>query len=678
MILPKKEGSARLLGGALLVALALAAYRNSFSVPFLFDDHEAIAANPTIKNLWAIRDVLHPPSHGSGVTGRPVVNLTLAMNYACGGTNVAVYHWFNFALHALAGLVLFGLIARTLRQPALAARVGPTALPVAWCAAALWVVHPLHTESVTCVIQRTEVLVGFFYLLTHYCFIRACDSNRSTVWLTAAIAACAFGMGSKEVMVSAPLMVLLYDRTFVAGSFADAWRRRSAFYIGLAATWILLAYLVSNGGGTRGTSAGFGLGVSPLAYATKQCDAIVRYVMLAAWPHPLVLDYGESLAVPFPTVWLEAGALLSAAVATAGGLWRRPTIGFLGVWFFAILAPSSSVVPLLTQTVAEHRMYLPLIALIVPAVAVVHLRLPGPAAAVSLAVTAAFAVLTGWRNHDYRTGIAIWSDTALKSPRNSRAHHNLGVELAAAGHPEAAIRSFEKAIDCKPTDLLAHYSLAHELAKFPGRREQAIAHYETALQIDPRHANSHVNLAALLAADPARQHAAIAHYEFALRLAPDNSVAHNNLANELARLPGRQAEAAVHYEQALRLNPTDAEFHFNYAGLLATDERSASAARSHYERALALRPDFAEAHFRLANELAKTPTGLAEAAIHYETVLKLNPRHAQAHYNLGVVLANLRHTTEAIGHFEAVLELDPHSSDARENLALLKHRLPNP
>ena len=100
---------------------------------------------------------------------------------------------------------------------------------------------PLQTESVTYIIQRTEALVGLFYLLTLYCVIRGATSRRSMSWYAAAVAACLLGMATKEVMATAPVIVLLYDRTFLAGSFREAWRRRYGLYLALAATWGVVA-----------------------------------------------------------------------------------------------------------------------------------------------------------------------------------------------------------------------------------------------------------------------------------------------------------------------------------------------------------------------------------------------------------------------------------------------------
>lgn len=663
----------RWIAAGFLALVALLAYCNSFSTPFLFDDHESIEANPTIQRLGDLVTVLQPPANGCGVTARPVVNLSLAINYAINGTNERSYHWLNLAIHVLATLTLFGLVRRTLLQPPLRDRFGRTALPFAWAVAAIWSVHPLQTESVTCVVQRTELLVGLFYLLALYAFVRSIDSSRRRLWQGLAVTSCLLGMGSKEVMVSAPLMVLLYDRTFVAGSFRAAWRQRRQFYACLGSTLFLLGYLVVSGGGTRGASAGFGLGVSPVAYALKQCEAVVHYLWLCVWPHPLVLDYGESLAVHPVGVWVAAAFLVVLLGAVAVAPRRRPVLGFVGVWFFVILAPSSSVVPLVTQTIAEHRMYLPLAAVVAMLTAGVEHVTSNSRWTVLMTIVGVLGILTARRNFDYRSSVAIWTDTVEKSPRNSRAHHNLGVALAQLpGRSADAIASFRNAIACKPTDVLAHYSLALELAQTPANRALAYEQYEIALRIDPRHQRSHFNLANLLAQDPARIPEAIAHYETAIRLKPDDSRAHNNLANELAKITGRSIDAFAHYREALQIQPDDPEVHFNFAGLLARFPDGTTDAVRHYERALQLRPNFVDAHYRLANELAKKSERLPDAIEHYQAVLRIDPTHAAAHFNLAVVCANVGQTDEALRHFERALALKPDWAEARENLELLQ------
>src|ERR1022692_3445174 len=382
-----------LAGGAALAALAIAAYGGTFSVPLLHDDGFAIASNASIRHLGT---ALVPPV-GSTASGRPVLNLSLAANYAVSGTAVGSYHAVNLAIHILAGLTLFGIVRRSsdlvgsyhavnlaihilagltlfgIVRRTLAPRTGASAFAVAFSASLLWTLRPLQTESVTYIIQRAESLMGLFYLLTLYCFIRGAGAGGPGRfwWLAASVFACLLGMATKEVMVSAPLVVLLYDRTFLAGGFREAFRRRWRLYAGLAATWIALALLVLSTHSRSGT-AGFGTTVAWWRYALTQLPAVVHYLWLCFWPHRLIFDYGSALEIPSFRVVPCALIIAGLAAATAWALARRPAVGFLGASFFAILAPSSSIVPVATETIAEHRMYLPLAAVAVLVVLGIH------------------------------------------------------------------------------------------------------------------------------------------------------------------------------------------------------------------------------------------------------------------------------------------------------------------
>jgi tetratricopeptide (TPR) repeat protein len=619
------------------VALTGVAYSNSFSGPFVFDDLPTILGNPTLRQLWPLGPVLSPPSDlGLTVTGRPVVNLSLALNYAWSGQAVWSYHALNLLIHTLAGLVLFGLARRTLaRFP----RWQERATPLAFAIAGLWLVHPLQTAAVTYIVQRAESLVSLFFLLTLYASTRAAGSHPSSPniptssgprlgWQCVAVIASALGMATKEVMVSAPLLVWLYDRTFSYGGFLAAWRARRGFYLALAATWLVLVGLML-GSGARGGTAGFGLGIPWWQYAATQCAALLHYLRLAIWPSPLVFDYGGAVLVDgFGEVWPQALALLALAAGTVWALVRRPWLGFIGVWCFAILAPTSSLVPL-ADTMFEHRLYLPLAALLALAVVVLHTYLRRLAPWLLTAALVASIAGTVHRNADYRTELSLWSDTVAKRPQNARAHYTLGAVLAAAG-----------------------------------RDTDAIVHYETALQLKPRSPEAHNNLGNLLVRLK-RDAEAAAHYEAALRVTP-SAETHSNLGNLLLRL-GRAAEARAHYEAALRLRPDSADAHNNLGNLLAQSGDLASAA-THYEAALRSRPDLADAHANLGNVLAQSgrPT---DAVPHYEAALRLRPNFATARFNLATALLECRRFEEAVAAYEAVLRQQPDYPGLRNALA---------
>lgn len=597
------------LAAFVVIAAGLLAYQNSFTGAFVFDDVPAILENPTIHRLWPVWQALNPPHKGSTtVEGRPILNLSLAINYAWDGTRVWGYHALNLAIHILAGLTLLGIVRRTLLQPPLRERFGMAAVPLALAIAVIWVVHPLQTESVTYVVQRAESMMALFYLLTLYCAIRAVESDPPNVWYALCVGSCLLGMACKEVMVSAPVTVLLYDRTFLAGTFAGAWRRRWRLYLSLAATWILLGYLVVTTG-NRGGTAGVGTGMAWQAYALTQLPAIAHYLRLAVWPRPLVFDYGTGLANHIGEI--VPGALIVSAIVigTLVAVRRWPAVGFLGAWFLVILAPSSSVVPVATETIAEHRMYLPLaavIAMVVLSAFEIGKRLFNKQQGMTVAwvasgsVVAAFTFMTMQRNQDYLSEVTIWQDTVAKRPNNLRAHYDLAHALAQRGRLPEAIAQYEQALRINPNNADAHNNLGAAL-KDMGRLPDAIGEYEQALRIKPEFAEAHNNLAVALMKQGSLPEA-IRECEQALRLKPDLAVAHHNLANALFQ-EGKVSEAIGEYEQVLRINPDYAEAHNNLGVALQRQGRVPEAI-TEYEQALRLRPDYVQAQDNLARARA--------------------------------------------------------------------------
>jgi tetratricopeptide (TPR) repeat protein len=212
----------------------------------------------------------------------------------------------------------------------------------------------------------------------------------------------------------------------------------------------------------------------------------VLYLELSVWPHPLVVDYGRALVRNALEVWLQALLLILLVAGAMLSLWRRPALGFAGAWFFAILAPSSSVVPLATQTLAEHRMYLPLAAVVTLAVVGIHAVCRRQGWVVFAALALGLGMLTARRNEDYRSELAIWSDTVAKQPNNERAHNGLGLAWSKMpGRLNDAIAQYEEALRLQPDYAGAHNNLGNAWSKMPGRLNDAIAQLEEALRLQP-------------------------------------------------------------------------------------------------------------------------------------------------------------------------------------------------
>ncbi len=645
--------SLSLLAAAALAACTLAAYHGCFRVPFVFDDTTAVLENPSIRSLWPVWGAFFPPAEATTMGGRPLANLTLALNYAVSGTDVWSYHAFNVLVHVLAGLALLGVVRRTLLLPRLRARFGSDALPLSLAAALIWTLHPLQTESVTYVVQRVESMVGLFYLATFYCLVRSSDSARPALWRALTVAACVLGMATKEVMVTAPVMLLLYDRTFLAGSFGGALRIRRGLYGALASTWLLLAVLVASTGWNRGGSAGFG-SASPVAYWLTQVEAVAHYLRLSAWPHPLVFDYGVHLAGGPGEAAFCALVVLSLASATAVAVWRRPALGFLGAWFLLILAPSSAV-PVATQTMAEHRIYLPLaaaaVALVTGAYALAGRRCLVPLAGVALIL----GFLTSARNEVYKSPLSLWGDTARERPGNARAHNNLGMALSQAGRIPEAVAEFEASLRIQPADQATHSNLGNALDR-AGRPTEAIAQYRAALQLQPDFAPALYNLAKALY-ETGQFAPSVSEYESAIRAQPDYADAYKGLGDALQAVPGRSDEAMGRYEQALRLRPDFAEASEGLGVALCASGRAPEGIER-IEAALRLKPGFAKAHFDLGNALVQTGR-VAEAAGQFEEALRIDPELAEANSNLGMILCRSGRIPEGLAHIEAAIRSKP-------------------
>jgi protein O-mannosyl-transferase len=583
----------------LIAFIGLLAYLNSLHAPFIFDDRYHIVENTRIRQLWPLWAIV---AHSS----RPVVHLSLALNYALGGLNPLGYHLFNIGVHILAALVLWGIVRRTLRSESLKAKWGAAAAWMAPLVALLWLAHPIQTESVTYTVQRGESLMGLFYLLTLYCVIRSIGAPRGLWWQIAAVASCLLGVASKGVIVTAPLIVLLYDRAFLAKSWGELFRRRYALYAALAATLALFPVLLANAPEEWKDTAGLGYaGVSPLQYAMTQPGVILHYLRLAVWPAGLCLDYGWPVAHGAAEILLPLiaiGALLAATV----WLWmRNPGAGFIGAWFFLILMPTSSFNPI-ADVVVEHRMYLSLAAVAMAAVIALAMLLKGSnrwAYAVGGLLVVVLIAGTYQRNLDYGSESAMWEDTVAKSPDNPRAHYDLGTALERDGRVPEAILHYQLAIQKNPHYADALTNLGHLLAS-SGKAAEAVPYLERAVQEKPGLAQAQNNLAFALV-QVGRTQDAISHWDLALKIKPDYAEVYSNLGIVLAQ-QGNVQEAIGQWEQALRFDPTLADAHNNLAYALSQQGRTPDAI-SHYDEAVRLKPDSAQYSINLARLLATTP-----------------------------------------------------------------------
>ncbi len=430
----------------------------------------------------------------------------MQLDYAVHGNGVFGYHAVNIAIHAAAAVVLFLLVRKSLPLT----RSGIDSTWLAFAAALLWAVHPLQTSSVTYIIQRFESLMGLGFLLCLYGVLRgatAAERNSQWSWYVVAWLAYCGSIGSKEVAAVCPLVVLLYDRSFLAGTWCGAFKQRWPLYLAFLPPLAWLAMTMRGTLGDDGTNAGFGYeGVTPWEYLRSQGGVILHYLRLSLWPDSLCLDYAWPVATSPLAIYLPGAIVLALLALSLWALWTLPRLGFLSLSFFLILAPTSSFMPI-ADLAFEHRMYLPLAAVVILALLaldrVLTRQLADGAArrkwflAITGCCAAALAVRTVVRNQDYSNPYAMWAKVVQQNPDNARAHTNLAFLLDSAGKKEEAIAHLEAAMRTTPKYPRA-FSFRGDMFAKQGETAAAIRLYEEALQIHPHYVTAHLHLAKVL------------------------------------------------------------------------------------------------------------------------------------------------------------------------------------
>jgi protein O-mannosyl-transferase len=653
--------------GALLALVGFLVYLPAWHGGFIWDDdgHVTRLDLRSLHGLWRIWFEV-----GATQQYYPVLHSAFWIEHRLWGDATLGYHLINVALHVAAGWLLVSLLRRL-------------AVPGAWLAGALFVLHPVAVESVAWISEQKNTLSTVLYLAAMLAYLRF-DRQRAWQWYAVSAGLFVLALLSKSVTATLPA-ALLVTLWWQRGQLS--WRRDVA----PLAPWLAV-----------GAGAGLFtawvertlLGAEGAAYALSAIErgllagrAVCFYLGKLFWPADLIFVYPR-WSINAASIWQYLFPLAILALAAVAWSIRRRSRGPLAVLLLYVgsLFPALgflNVYPFIYSFVADHFQYLASMA-VFAAVAAGAVRWENSVSrpllwagrALGLGVLVTLGVLT-WRQCGiYRDAETLYRTTFARNPSCWMAHNNLGVLLTGQGRRDEAIAQYEQTLRLKPDHATAHSNLAIELSMIPGRLPEALDHSEQAVRLKPESPVLHYNLAIQLARVPARRPEAIAQFEAALHLKPDFAEAHCDFATLLTQTPGRLAAAKAHYEEALRLKPDYAEAHNNLAVILFNEGRTTEAI-DHYQQALHDKPDYAEAHHRLAVLLAKLPGRLAEAAIHYEEALRLEPASAEIHFNFAHALERMPgRLPDAIAHYEAALRLNPNFAEAHNNLATVLTRIP--
>jgi len=457
--------------------MVLWAYGPAFHGPFLFDDTTLPFALP------GFGDPLIDWIRGD----RPVLMFTYWLNARISGGDPYSYHVFNVAIHCVTSALVFAIVRRFLEWSGVEAQRRDL---LAAFAGLLFLLHPTQSEAVAYLAGRSEALSVMLAFAALAVFIYRRETRVDWRTALAVLVLFAAALLTKQQTIALPALLLLTDFWWNPGfSFKGIrgnWKLYAPLALGAAACIAFFWRLM-----TTATTAGFGLkDLAWYQYFFTECRALFVYMREFVLPYGLTADWD----FPISKTILDRGAVfgLAALLALAAAAWhyRRsyPLAAFGFFTFLVTMAPTSSILPI-RDPMAERRLYFGILGLILAAAGLLsRVKLPrATLAAAGSAVLLIFAVATHARAEVWGNAVALWQDTAEKSPEKARAHFQLGSAYADAGQCEQAAAEYEKTarfppVDYRRPDLLVDWGLALECA---GQPQPALAKLREAAAMEP-------------------------------------------------------------------------------------------------------------------------------------------------------------------------------------------------
>ena len=458
----------------IIVLVGVAAYSNTFGMPFIFDDAANIINNAVVKefNIAGFKAAFQD-RRAFGI-------LTFQINYFLFGDNVFGYHLTNLFIHIAAALLIYAMVSLILRTPYFDKSLSPctSILPVPFFTALFFVVHPIQTQAVTYIVQRFASLATLLFVAAIVCYLKARISQQrpqrslwaESVWFAGCIAAIILAISTKEIAYTCPLAIILVELLFF-----ELNRRKifKLFLVTLAAIMLLLIR-ISSGNISLDTIISRLDDITRIQTISSRSDylftqfrVIVTYLRLLLMPVNQSLDYDYTLSHSF-FEWKVLVSFLLLLAIFSFSLWlitvsrggkpylRLSAFGIL--WFFLTLSVESSILPII-DIIFEHRLYLPSVGFFLATSSLGLLFSWGRG---SLLVRQRFVqgllfialVLAGstWkRNLVWTNEVTLWQDVVAKKPNSARAWNNLGGAFIKQREGIKALQALIRSIELNPS-----------------------------------------------------------------------------------------------------------------------------------------------------------------------------------------------------------------------------------
>ncbi len=667
------------------------------SGPMVLDSHALIEANEHVFAYGSMGDVvgLYPI--------RPVIMLSLYLDYRLGGMNPVWFRSVNVVFYAIGGLLVFLLVSAILAIPAMDTKTSDSErTAIALCTAIAFVTHPLQYQVVLYVWQRMALFACVFSLLSLllYIYVRLGVIGNRGLGYTASAISFLLAVFSKENAIVLPVVVLAAELIV----FRSSVRRilKPVAWGACAVGVVLVAFVMVERLPETEESGLFRLlaihyrasRLSVVEVVLTQCRMLFCYLGIILAPFaakfPLVesVVISRSLTTPWITLPAVVGVagLIGIALATVRS---RPLFCFGVVFFLLNLVPESLAIPV--HLFFAYRAVLPMVGVLL---VLCDLSLAiltwadtrGVRRSMGIGLTAAALLWIGLNSAVTVTRATIWKDPLhiwneaaqyLPSPEadSQKLHYcmilnELGATLKERGRADEAIPLHESALKVAPTDARTLFMLADAQAT-AGNSAEAERLFKRALSGKFSDPTARFGVLSRYGAflekqgDLAR---AVDYYRQALEVNPRVVAWRNRMCLALGKM-GERAKSVECFQKALEMQPGSSEAYYNLAAVLQGVGRVDDAQR-HYEKSLQLNPGYAAAHNNLGR-IEESRGNLTKAMDHYRQAVRINPKLAEAYYNLGNTCMASNMPREATAAYQRVLEIRPDYAEAHNNLAVL-------
>jgi Flp pilus assembly protein TadD len=576
-------------------------YANGLNTPFQSDDERHIYESPQIKDLSKFFST-------SYIQNRHINGLSFALNYKWGQENPFGYHLFNILIHICSTFLVFFITRLTIENGTSWGK--DAAQKIALITALLFGLHPIQTETITYISGRPSGLAGLFYFLTLLLFILAslkdCRAVPRLMLYLLSLTSFAMAVLGKEIAVTLPVMIIIYDLCLIKGPQWVSFRYRLMYYLCLPALAGAIFFLAPNmlrfmdslNSANFFKKLNFTLGL-------VQLDLLKHPLKLFLFPINLTFEYDFLTQVSWPSLLTSiAIVMLCVFLAFKKFYIKNSLLTFCVLWFPLTIAPTNSFMER-THLFSERNMYIPLFGLCLFFAVILflicktqkHSAIWGTC--LLLFIGTAFSSMVIKRNQAYASPSALWADTFKKSPNKLSVGKMLSIHYLMEEDYVSALKPLKALLEINPNLYDVHQNLGiaqKSLAKF----SEAEKSFKEAIRIEPTDPDSHFNLASLYgnlgkftqASQEFDQADAL--YK-ARRKAPpqqfysDKARAHNQAGIEMIQL-NKFEDALTLLKKSVRQNPRLLSARFNLAKLFLEFKNDPRQANIHLRAALALNP----------------------------------------------------------------------------------------